>query len=220
MARVPDLPCAGTCGKLMWRSGTSLPEGQAMCRDCRSKQPYDHGTYTAYNSKRCRCEVCRAWKSRQHVDYMHRRMAGQYDTPQCVSDGCDRLAIASRGMCRMHYRRWERANGRATSPSNAWSDTRRSNYHARRARANGANNGDKVLVAALIERDGLRCSACLLPIDQHNAWPDPFSLSIDHTLPISRGGQHTLSNTTLMHLRCNISKGSQVNGDQSEQRTA
>lgn len=210
MARVPDLPCAGTCGKLLWRSSTSLPEGKAMCRECRKQQPFAHGTSTGYITRKCRCEQCRAWKAHSHLEYTRRRLDGEYNTPTCIIDACDRLAVASRGMCRMHYRRWERANGRALSPSNAWSDTRRSNYHSRRARANGASNGDKVLVAALIERDGLSCSSCSVLIDQQIAWPDPMSLSIDHTLPISRGGQHSLENTTLMHLRCNISKGARV----------
>lgn len=34
MPRFPDLPCA-SCGKLMWRGTTSLPEGEARCRPCR-----------------------------------------------------------------------------------------------------------------------------------------------------------------------------------------
>lgn len=34
MPHKPDLPCA-TCGKLLWRGNTSLPEGEATCRSCR-----------------------------------------------------------------------------------------------------------------------------------------------------------------------------------------
>lgn len=36
MPQRPDLPCAD-CGKLMWRSMTSLPEGRARCQPCRRK---------------------------------------------------------------------------------------------------------------------------------------------------------------------------------------
>lgn len=35
MPRRPDIPCAGTCGKLIWRGRGGLPPGQATCRDCR-----------------------------------------------------------------------------------------------------------------------------------------------------------------------------------------
>lgn len=36
MPHRPDTPCAGTCGRLLWSSGTSLPEGERMCRACRA----------------------------------------------------------------------------------------------------------------------------------------------------------------------------------------
>jgi len=34
VAKKPDLPCA-SCGKLMWRTKSSAPIGEAMCMDCR-----------------------------------------------------------------------------------------------------------------------------------------------------------------------------------------
>lgn len=42
------------------------------------------------------------------------------------------------------------------------------------------------------------------------AYPDRYSKSVDHTLPLVRGGAHSLENTTLMHLTCNLSKGAKV----------
>jgi hypothetical protein len=35
MPRNPTIPCAGGCGKLLWEGKTSLPAGEATCRDCR-----------------------------------------------------------------------------------------------------------------------------------------------------------------------------------------
>ena len=110
----------------------------------------------------------------------------------------------------MHYRRWARTQGMENPPSAAWSDNRRSNHHARRARLKGATRGNKVLIAALLERDGATCTWCDSPIDMTLAYPDRYSKSIDHTLPLSRGGEHSLENTTLMHLTCNLSKGAKV----------
>ena len=54
MPSKPDLPCA-KCGKLMWRSATSAPEGVATCRPCRAKYNF-HGL-TGYR-RGCRCEKC------------------------------------------------------------------------------------------------------------------------------------------------------------------
>lgn len=39
MPRRPDVPCAGTCGRLMWRGTGGLPPGEAMCRQCRLAHP-------------------------------------------------------------------------------------------------------------------------------------------------------------------------------------
>lgn len=37
MAHKPDVPCAGGCGRLLWRGPGSLPEGKRMCRQCRAE---------------------------------------------------------------------------------------------------------------------------------------------------------------------------------------
>jgi hypothetical protein len=35
MAKRADIPCAGGCGRMLWRGPGSLPPGEATCRDCR-----------------------------------------------------------------------------------------------------------------------------------------------------------------------------------------
>lgn len=47
MARRPDIPCAGDCGRLLWSGKTSLPAGQATCRPCRKRLP------SALNERTC-----------------------------------------------------------------------------------------------------------------------------------------------------------------------
>lgn len=54
------------------------------------------------------------------------------------------------------------------------------------------------------------CHLCSLPIDYDLRWPDPMSPSIDHVIPLSRGGGHTLRNCQMSHLRCNVAKGNRV----------
>jgi hypothetical protein len=39
MAKKPDTPCAGGCGKLLWTGSGSKPSGERKCRDCRAAQP-------------------------------------------------------------------------------------------------------------------------------------------------------------------------------------
>lgn len=61
--------------------------------------------------------------------------------------------------------------------------------------------------AQLAERDGPRCKGCGIEVDFTAVKPDPFSPSVDHIIPWSRGGANEAHNLQLMHLRCNIVKG-------------
>jgi 5-methylcytosine-specific restriction endonuclease McrA len=203
MPRVP-VACAGQCGKMLTSSATSLPPGQRMCRACRAASLSARRAATVCTREDCTNKVKARGLCKNHYD--------RQITARCTLDGCSNPRHA-RGMCRTHYRRWARASGLGASPSDAWSESRRSNYHARRARMNGQARNTKVFVSALIERDGTDCSACGQPIRFDLPWPDPHSVSVDHTWPISRGGSHTLDNTTLMCLQCNLRKGNRVTLD-------
>lgn len=57
------------------------------------------------------------------------------------------------------------------------------------------------------ERDRWTCGLCDGPVDPAVAWPDPLSASVDHIVPLSRGGAHALANVQCAHLGCNSSKG-------------
>lgn len=125
----------------------------------------------------------------------------------CCEIDCDR-PVRARSVCNMHYKRLLRAEGRLVSP--AWDDRRRNNYHARRARLAGGRNGDAVMLAELLARDGYKCGICGDSVDADAAYPDPLSKSIDHIVPLSRGGAHSPENCQLAHLRCNVSKGAKL----------
>lgn len=147
----------------------------------------------------------------QHADdrLSERRRAASPDSLSsfCTVAGCDRPRRA-RGVCNMHYKQILRADGRiAEAP---WNDRRRSNHQARRARKLGSTVTSAALLIDIIERDGTDCAGCGDGVDLSIKWPDPFSKSVDHTMPLSRGGAHSLENCQLMHLRCNISKGARV----------
>jgi 5-methylcytosine-specific restriction endonuclease McrA len=66
-------------------------------------------------------------------------------------------------------------------------------------------------VAAVFDRDGWVCGICWQDVDPALQHPDPHSASLDHILPLSRGGSHTLDNVQLAHLGCNAAKGAKTN---------
>ncbi|MFD5384256.1 HNH endonuclease [Streptomyces sp. NPDC127074] len=56
------------------------------------------------------------------------------------------------------------------------------------------------------ERDGWVCQLCRLPIDPTVAWPDSASPSVDHIMPLAKGGEHSMANVQAAHLGCNSRK--------------
>ena len=76
----------------------------------------------------------------------------------------------------------------------------------RRARVRAALV-EKVLRETIGDRDGWKCQICNDPIDRTLHFPDPQSFSVDHVIPIARGGLHAYDNCQATHLMCNLRKG-------------
>lgn len=55
----------------------------------------------------------------------------------------------------------------------------------------------------IFERDGFRCQICNRALKVGAAVPDPMAPTIDHILPVSKGGQHTRANVRAAHFICN-----------------
>lgn len=71
----------------------------------------------------------------------------------------------------------------------------------------------RVRRADVFKRDKWTCQLCGEPIPNgpdRRRWPDPLSPSIDHRLPLSKGGNHEWSNVQASHARCNIVKSNRL----------
>ena len=58
----------------------------------------------------------------------------------------------------------------------------------------------------IFERDNYVCGLCLQVIDSELEYPHPMSASVDHIVPMSRGGDSSPRNVQAAHLECNRSK--------------
>ena len=76
----------------------------------------------------------------------------------------------------------------------------RMKYHERQAMKKEQDYDADITREGLMWRDKGICGICKKPV----AWGDD---SIDHIIPVSRGGPHKWDNVQLAHLKCNISKG-------------
>lgn len=99
------------------------------------------------------------------------------------------------------------ASNRAYRQENA--DKVRAKNQRRRARQMNAFVED-VDLEVLWERDRGVCGICHEPVDQSLAWPDKWSKTCDHIVPLAKGGEHSYANAQLAHAVCNSRKNDRI----------
>lgn len=117
---------------------------------------------------------------------------------KCLNEECP-LPTVTLGLCKTHLGRYRRDQ--------------------RRARLAGATIEafDRIEV---FDRDGWMCGICNEPVDRSVRFPDPSSVSLDHIIPLSRGGDHSRANCQTAHRICNLRKGARLDGDFGERSSA
>ena len=62
----------------------------------------------------------------------------------------------------------------------------------------------------MAQRDNWICHICLGQIDQTLKYPNRYALSVDHVIPLSKGGSHGYDNCKSSHWICNVLKSDKV----------
>jgi 5-methylcytosine-specific restriction endonuclease McrA len=57
------------------------------------------------------------------------------------------------------------------------------------------------------ERDGWKCHLCRKRVQRTLPGSVPMGPTIDHLVPLSRGGDDTPANVALAHRKCNVARG-------------
>lgn len=74
----------------------------------------------------------------------------------------------------------------------------------------------KITWQEVAERDGIKCALCGREVNPSDIWYSETGRkcfgrtypTVDHIIPLEKGGMHTLENVQLACKRCNSSKGS------------
>lgn len=82
-------------------------------------------------------------------------------------------------------------------------------WHRRRARMAGTGY-ERIARPSIYKRDGWICGICKGPVDPSLKAPDPMSASLDHIVPLAKGGAHSRSNVQCAHWICNSRKGDRL----------
>lgn len=79
----------------------------------------------------------------------------------------------------------------------------------RRVRLRGVER-ETVRRVRVFERDEWTCHLCGEPLSREASFPDPLYPTLDHVMPIAKGGSHTMANVKAAHFICNSSKSDQL----------
>lgn len=124
-------------------------------------------------------------------------------SPRCDEPKCFRPRVAH-GLCGTHYtRKWHALNPEVSQK------IRSKSRRKRRAMELEAFVED-VDMDVLLERDGWVCGICNGDIPKSATYPDLLSPSLDHVVPLARGGKHEYANAQAAHYGCNSAKQDKV----------
>ena len=111
----------------------------------------------------------------------------------CAFKNCNQIAQAGEAYCPEHTRIIEM---KLNKP------------RMKRRYENMKNNYvEEVTIDYLLDRDNNICQICGQYVSCRYEYPNPLSASIDHIIPVSKGGKHSKDNCRLAHLQCNSIKG-------------
>lgn len=138
------------------------------------------------------------------------------DDARYCSVRCGRSAYREANLARERATQSEWYAANAERKRSYTSDWKASN----RRRATDTENRRRARRAAVVtepvdfqkvwDRDQGICHLCGDPVDASLRHPHPLSKSLDHVVPLARGGHHAMSNAALAHLICNIRKGDRL----------
>jgi 5-methylcytosine-specific restriction endonuclease McrA len=116
-------------------------------------------------------------------------------------DRCGKLVVTDKMVTKGSYGRYCRVCAL---------QLRRERYRVKTARRQKVMNPVRISVDFLIERDGVICHLCQQPVDSALPRNDRMGATIDHVIPLSKGGVDELDNLKLAHWICNIRKGNKT----------
>lgn len=191
---------------------------RATCKDCLRAQ----GREKHAANRAARNEASRLWREENPElakklkrDWYHRNKERSQATSLAWREANPERAKASRKDWRAAHpdygREWSRANkGRRNEYTRRWREAH-PELVTEQIRARRAAIREGSLDQETLDRmwTGV-CGICDELMDRDLLWPDPLSKSVDHIIPLARGGIHSLTNCQWAHLICNMRKGARV----------
>ena len=183
---------------------------ESLCPRCGNPLPPSLGT----KPRKWCSESCRVQTWQERTGRYSRPLVCAASFPTCVACGTIFAARAGgrrrkRTTCSEPCHRIENARYSAERHAKLPADIKRASRARRRAILAGAE-AEVFPHLEIFECDDWICGICHEKVDSTLRYPDRMSVSLDHIVPISRGGQHKRANVRCSHLICNITRGNRL----------
>jgi hypothetical protein len=130
-----------------------------------------------------------------------RRQLALYNAP-------DRSHLPICLICRQPSRKSPNAKGTYCDECGpSWKAERDRHHVTRKNHARRSVLVELVTVEQLADRDGNDCHLCGDAVDMTVSGMQPYGPTIDHVVPVSKGGRTEMSNCKLAHRHCNVTRG-------------
>lgn len=170
------------------RNRTTRDGRQTICKPCRS--------VASAEAKEARSVYARAWYEANRDRTKERSRAWHAANRERANERARAYYINNRERILENVQRWAAENPEKMAEL----------YYRRRVRDREARVGVVDLAALWTGA----CALCSEPMSLDVAWPDPMSKSVDHVIPLAKGGTHEQSNLQWAHLMCNKRKGARL----------
>lgn len=116
---------------------------------------------------------------------------------------CGLKTAIKRGMCRGCYQTWAYSNIETYRESG-------NNTQRQRKAAKKNVDSEKYTTKQVYDKNKGVCALCGGEINFELKFPHPDSFTIDHTIPLSKGGSNNFNNIMPAHYSCNRKKGNRI----------
>lgn len=162
----------------------------------------------------CGKEYCAKGYCKNHYNHFYFKNKEQRNNNNCKIEGCESKAY-KKGMCNRHYQIsvYDKENAKKWNKkyhkTEKGKESIRKNNHNRRARKKKALV-EKFSIKDVYIKNHYVCCICGLPINPILQYPDGHSVSLEHKIPLSKNGEHSLNNCAPAHYLCNVRKNNRL----------
>jgi 5-methylcytosine-specific restriction endonuclease McrA len=166
----------------------------------------------AFTARNNRAKYCN-----RQCQYQHHKKTGVIKTYSYLCAWCwqpfesqnNDVKFCSRTCVGAHQRQEAIDNNYFNIPRHIFPDKEARRHYIRRKRLR-ENWVEYVDIEKLIERDKAICQLCFKLVPADVDYNHPLAATIDHIIPVSKGGEHSYANCQLAHRKCNTHKNART----------